>query len=785
MTAAAVADGAHPAAPPHASAPGAGAHSDRLALLAVTLLALALRLHLLAEQSVWWDEGLAAWAARQDLASIARWTSSDVHPPLYFWLLHAWRSLAGESAFALRLLSVFAGVLLVPLAGALGRYLGGRRAGIAAAALVAIAPFLLWWSQEMRMYELAALLATLSITLTIRLTAGEPMSAARRRMLWLAYVAVTAAALYTLYLAVLVVLLEGAYVVLWAAATPQRRRELLGWAAATAATLALFLPWLAYAVGRMRTWSSAAPWSGAQFARVYVALLSTGASTHVERYALPSLLFVAVALVAIGSLLAVRGRRQWPQITLLLACLLVLPVAVFALTLSRGLFYTPNVEARYLLLFAPAVYTLLAWGLAVMKRPMQAVCAVILVALAAAGVRGHYAQRYLDDDYQTLVATLRSYAQPGDAVILHSDSDWPVFAFHDDGDWLGIPYGETATAASVAARLAATAETSAAVWLVVTPDALRVDGPGHVEAYLQQKLPRRAEYTIGDKRLVLFARSDLQRAARTTAATHRLQIDLGGGVTLVGYEQALRRVRPGERVYAAVYWRGPACSAVLPLTVVHAQRGLLASAPSPLCDRASSGDVHRALLTLAVAADWPAGVCELRSGETVLGRLDVLPATASASAAADIAHPLAIDFDGKVTLRGYDIEPVQAGALQAGGKIRVMLYWQAQQPLDRSYTAFVHLLGQTYNARSANFLWGQHDSTPAAGAAPTTSWRVGALIADEHIVAIDAGAPAGTYQVEVGLYDAVSPPYPRLAVRNAQGAPIDDRVIVDALHIER
>ena len=51
-------------------------------LLVILLLAsFGLRVYRLGDKSVWWDEGLAAWAARRSLAEIARWTAADVHPP--------------------------------------------------------------------------------------------------------------------------------------------------------------------------------------------------------------------------------------------------------------------------------------------------------------------------------------------------------------------------------------------------------------------------------------------------------------------------------------------------------------------------------------------------------------------------------------------------------------------------------------------------------------------------------------------------------------------------------
>jgi mannosyltransferase len=139
-----------------------------LLMVALLLVSWGLRVYRLGDKSVWWDEGLAAWAARQSPTEIARWTATDVHPPLYFWMLHFWRLVSGDSEFGLRLLSAAIGLLTVAATHLLGREVGGPRAGLLAALLVGISRFDIWWSQEMRMYALAALLAALSLWAAIR-----------------------------------------------------------------------------------------------------------------------------------------------------------------------------------------------------------------------------------------------------------------------------------------------------------------------------------------------------------------------------------------------------------------------------------------------------------------------------------------------------------------------------------------------------------------------------------------------------------------------------------------
>ena len=75
---------------------------------------------------------------------------SESAPPLYYVLAWLWTQLTGTGEFGLRSLSALAGVATVPVAYLVGLELRGRRAGLMAAALVAVNPMLLWYSQEAR-----------------------------------------------------------------------------------------------------------------------------------------------------------------------------------------------------------------------------------------------------------------------------------------------------------------------------------------------------------------------------------------------------------------------------------------------------------------------------------------------------------------------------------------------------------------------------------------------------------------------------------------------------------
>lgn len=142
-----------------------------LALVALTLAALALRLLALGSKSLLTDEGSSFYFAQLPLADLL-WRLCDPHPPGYYLLLRALLSL-GESEAWLRLPSALAGALTVPLTWALVQQLSGAeadgdRVGFLAAALLTVFPLHVWYSQEARPYALVALLALLMVLAGLR-----------------------------------------------------------------------------------------------------------------------------------------------------------------------------------------------------------------------------------------------------------------------------------------------------------------------------------------------------------------------------------------------------------------------------------------------------------------------------------------------------------------------------------------------------------------------------------------------------------------------------------------
>jgi uncharacterized membrane protein len=151
-------DAARLAAPRQTSSPSTAASAA--ALIGILILAAIVRLGQLSAQSLSMDEVKDLELARAGAVSLQ--ISEDRFPPLYHLLLGAWLKVIPGDATG-RGFSTLCGVLTVGAVGGLGRVLGGRAAGLWAAGLAAVAPFMTWYSVEARAYSLYLLLASVAL----------------------------------------------------------------------------------------------------------------------------------------------------------------------------------------------------------------------------------------------------------------------------------------------------------------------------------------------------------------------------------------------------------------------------------------------------------------------------------------------------------------------------------------------------------------------------------------------------------------------------------------------
>ncbi len=822
----------------------------RLPLLAVLLLSFFLRVYRIGEQRVWWDEGWSVWVARFPPLDILRQTGNDVHPPLYFELLHVWRALSGDSEAGLRLLSAFLGLLTVALTYVLGRRMArgtssplwATAAGVLAALLLGVSRFAIAWSQEIRMYALATLLAALAVWAAWRVwergRAGDMA----------VYVLATTGGLLTLYLfAPVWAAINLAWLVTlrrrFSSAPPLPRSPApLLWIALQLIIAALFLPWLLYAAGGFLSTAAATPIRLVDFLHIYWTVLTVGIPVEVAQFNRLTLPALAVFGAAVAALVkkTTDDRRQSADkrqphspdhrtirdLVLLLLILFLPALIVYIVSLPKQDFYNPPFNPRYLVIFTPFYSILLAWGLATMGemlgrgageqgsrgeeettdhrrqttagqvsaggRPLSVVGGLIalllaayMLAVAVVGLRPYHPGRVLIDDYPSLVSTIDAYRQPGDAVILYTDTDWPIFAYHHPRAWRGVPHLWSITPETAAEYLAPLWDAHDAVWLVTTPYSAAGDPQRHIPAWLAERATAVREFTYKDMALTLFTRTPERAAladALTVAAPPRpLDIPLSGGGRLAGYAQAARDFKSGDAIHLFLYWTAGA--------PVATEAGLIDAdghiwQPTTVSLLAATA-LARHQVDILVPPEAPTGayrfyVLDEEGRPAAFGGANVTQKQAEFLTIDDvpIANRVDASFGDAIRLLGFDLASASA---PPGGAVELTLYWSSDGDVRQRYKVFTHLLGDVFNAETGNFLWGQADNEPAGNTRPTTTWRGAEVIVDRYTIPVTVNAPPGVYRIEIGLYDALSGE--RLPLLGGDGSPAADHLILATVTI--
>jgi hypothetical protein len=273
------------------------------ALAGLTGLALAIRFVSLGTQSYHHDEVITV--ARVIPGSFAHMLravrDSESNPPLYYVLAWGWAKVFGSGEVGVRSLSALFGVATVPVAYLAAREALSARAGLIAAAMVAVNPMLIWYSQEARSYALLVLFGALSLFFFLRALRRQGGS---DLALW---ALTSAGALCSHYFAVFAVAVEAVWLLV---ALRDRRRAVFPAVAGVGLVGLALLPLIAAQVNPKHIgWIDATPLLG-RFAQAGVSFLA-GETGHViaepprDRYALVPAIAVALATL----LLALRGSR--------------------------------------------------------------------------------------------------------------------------------------------------------------------------------------------------------------------------------------------------------------------------------------------------------------------------------------------------------------------------------------------------------------------------------------------------------------------------------------------
>ena len=394
-----------------------------LVVLASMVVGTAIRLDV--PRGLWLDEAISVSEARMPYgAMIHRLATTDVHPPLYFSILWLSGRVIGFGDFAVRVPSIIFGILLIPLVYLLGKEAFDRRTGAVASIIVSVEPFVVWYSQEARMYELLMVFGVLALWAQLRILRRGGWYP------WIVYTVASAAMICTQYFGIWQLLTQqlifiGAITLRW------RRHQRPG---------ALLRPWLCSAVLllvaliplglTMKGQFSNAQDTGQAFRGAAGASLSIYSVISNFGYAVVGfhstpVMSDLVSLWPLGMLaaLVLLGRRCKPVSYLLVAMVVVPVAAMFVLgDLKESL-----ADVRYQSTIVPILVLLVARAITSLATSERALAVVIVVVAAVLSV-ALFNQQFSSSNprrynFREALHRVDSQARPGDTILYDPVAD--------------------------------------------------------------------------------------------------------------------------------------------------------------------------------------------------------------------------------------------------------------------------------------------------------------------------------------------------------------------------
>lgn len=199
--------------------------------------------------SFWFDEAFGAYMIHYNFLDIARYTATDVHPPLFYWLLKSWGFIFGNTELGLRSMSVFFGGVAIVFGYLLTNKLFNKTATRISLIFMVLSPMFIRYSQEARMYMLVAAIAlAATYVLTIAMQS-------KKKLHWIIYGILIALGMWVHYYAAIIWIAH----LVWHADNVRRtakksefRKKFFnrGWKTSYIVAFILYLPWIPFFIGQ-------------------------------------------------------------------------------------------------------------------------------------------------------------------------------------------------------------------------------------------------------------------------------------------------------------------------------------------------------------------------------------------------------------------------------------------------------------------------------------------------------------------------------------------------------
>lgn len=386
-------------------------------LLGIVILAFGLRIYQLDKHDFWFDEVVTHIQisdgfseSRKDILN----NFFDTHPPFYYFLLRYWSVFFGGNEFVLRFFSLIFGVLSVIFTYKLAKLSFKESTALWAAALLAVSPFNIWYSQEARMFTLSTCLSILNVYFFLKILFGEKNSAS-----WTGYFISLVFLLFTTYFGFFLLLPQAIFIL-------YNRKALLKWAIAMLLAGVIFLifalPIFMHQLEtvRYKFWLSSLYNAG---------VICNSISNFVFGYNSSQLIHSIAPVLIVG--IGLFSLFNMPVKTrVILGSFLAVPI--FAVFIFSKIFFPIYID-RHLIIFSPFLYIILSNGIYSLKYRFFRLAVIFLFAACIISSLFNYYYDKLPFRHSNDLIFLKKPVRPIVDLFLQNKAEGDIIGFSNYG----------------------------------------------------------------------------------------------------------------------------------------------------------------------------------------------------------------------------------------------------------------------------------------------------------------------------------------------------------------
>lgn len=410
--------------------------------------------------NLWFDESYSVAISNHSYSEIWTIDGNDVHPVLYYWILHTIKLIFGSNILLYRLFSAFC----ISLIGIIGythiRKDFGEKAGLLFSLFTFFLPVNIVYAGEIRMYSLAMLLVTLMSIYAYRIYKKGQSPIAENRN-WIIFAALSLACCYTHYYGLMIAGLENLFLFIFFTKQAVKQKKfvygLKAFIIQAILQILLYIPWIV-TLFRQMDGVSKGFWINIHFPGTFIELFTfpfTGNLEDKAYIAVPLAVLYGIVVIGYMIYILVKNRKaeelKPAKISIAFWLMVVLGACIVSIIIHRPIIY-----ARYLLCVEGLLVFFISMTMSAKgnrKINIAIIALTILLSIVALVTLIQESYGKVDNEFQ---AYIKENIKPQDIFICQNEGSGFVisaqypnnkFYFYDVDHWNVGPaykaYGDT------------------------------------------------------------------------------------------------------------------------------------------------------------------------------------------------------------------------------------------------------------------------------------------------------------------------------------------------------